>query len=146
MPDQIVVSESALGYLNATRPWVKFLAILGFIGIAFMILLAVIMIFGFAVIPARPGAPGFAFGAGFGFLYLLFAALYFMPCLFLYRYGKAIAAIPTMGQGALEEALKSQKSFWKFMGMVAAIVVSIEVILILIVFLIGLVAGFAHHA
>jgi dolichol kinase len=77
-----------------------------------------------------------------GILYLLFAALYFMPCLFLYRYSKAIAAIPGTGVGALEEALKNQKSFWKFMGVVAAILVSIEVLVLVIAILVGLAA---HH-
>ncbi|HEV7164170.1 MAG TPA: hypothetical protein VGO35_02125 [Gammaproteobacteria bacterium] len=139
MAEQVVVSENALGYLNATRPWVKFLAILGFIGIAFMVLFGLLMIFGFSLLPTQPGAP--AFGAVFGVFYFLFAAIYFMPCLFLYRYSRAIAAIPASGQGALEEALKSQKSFWKFMGIVALIIVSIEVLVIVI----GVLIAVARH-
>lgn len=140
MADQVVVSENALGYLNATRPWVKFLAILGFIGIALMVLFGLLMMFGFSLLPTQPGAPA-AFGALMAVFYLLFAAIYFMPCLFLYRYSRAIAAIPGTGQGALEEALKSQKSFWKFMGIVALIIVSIE----LLVVVIGVLVAVARH-
>ena len=139
MADQVVVSENALGYLNATRPWVKFLAILGFIGIAFMVLFGLLMIFGFSLLPTQSGAP--AFGAVFGVFYFLFAILYFMPCLFLYRYSKAIAAIPGTGPGALEEALKNQKSFWKFMGVLALILLSIE----LLVVVIGVLVAVARH-
>lgn len=139
MADQVVVSERALGYLDATRPWVKFLAILGFIGIAFMFIAALFVMFGSRLIPTQPG--GQAFGAFMAFLYILFAALYFMPCLFLYRYSRAIAAIPGSGQSALEDALKNQKSFWKFMGIVALVILSIEVIAIVI----GILAAVMIH-
>src|ERR1700733_6677200 len=115
MSDQIVLSENALGYLHATRPWVKFLAIVGFVFVGLMVLLALIMTFAFSVLPKQPGTPQ-VFGPVFGILYLLFALLYVMPCLFMYRYAKAIAAIPGTGASALEEALKNQKSVWKFMG------------------------------
>ncbi len=139
MADQVVVSESALGYLNATRPWVKFLAILGFIAIAIMLLCGLLMMFGASVIPGQAGMRGF--GTLMAVFYILFAVLYFMPCLFLYRYSKAIAAIAGTGQGAFEEALKSQKSFWKFTGILMLIVISIEVIAIVI----GILAAVMIH-
>ncbi|HEY3645847.1 MAG TPA: hypothetical protein VGM16_10955 [Gammaproteobacteria bacterium] len=144
MSEQLVVSEVALSHLNATRPWVKFLSILGFIGVALMALFSVALIFGIWAFPTRPGMqqPSGAFGMGLGILYLLFALIYLIPCLFLYRYGAAISAIPTAGQGALEDALKNQKSFWKFMGIVALVIVGFEVLLLAIILLIALAA---HH-
>ncbi len=144
MSDQIIVSENALASLNATRPWVKFLAILGFIGIGLMILLGLIMTFAFSIIPTKPGMP--QFGPAIGIIYLIFAGIYLMPCLFLYRYSKAIAAIPLTGQSALEEALKNQKSFWKFMGVVALVIVSVEVVLIGLGVIVALIAmAIGHH-
>jgi len=147
MADQIVVSEQALGYLNETRPWVKFLAILGFVGIAFMVLASFFFMFGMSAMPARPGTQPLpaAFGALFGFFYLLFAALYFMPCLFLYRYSKAIAAIPGSGQAALEDALKNQKSVWKFWGILMAVMVCIYAFFLLIGVIVAAVGLAAHH-
>ena len=130
MADQIVVSETALGYLNQTRPWVKFLAILGFIVLGIIVLCGLAMMSGSVM-----NAPGF--GAAFGILYLVLALLYYMPCLFLYRYSKAISTIPSTGQAGLEEALKQQKSFWKFMGILTAVVLCIEVVVILITIFAG---------
>jgi len=143
MSDQIVVSENALASLNATRPWVKFLAIMGFIGIGLMVLAGLVMTFAFSMIPTKPGMP--QFGPAIGIIYLIFAGIYLMPTLFLYRYSKAIAAIPSAGQGALEEALKNQKSFWKFMGIVVLIIVCLELLVLVIALLAGLAVGFMHH-
>ena len=133
MADQIVVSENALGYLNATRPWVKFLAIVGFVFIGLMILVGWIMTCSFSAAPKEPGMADL--GTVFGVVYIVMAVIYLMPCLFMYRYAKAIAAIPSAGQSALEEALKNQKSFWKFMGILMAI--------LLCVYVIGIVAAVA---
>ena len=127
MADQIVVSESALGYLNATRPWVKFLAIVGFVFIGLMILVGLVMTLAMSAASKEAGGLG-AFGPIFGILYIGLAVIYLMPCLFMYRYAKAIAAIPSAGQSALEDALKNQKSFWKFMGVLMAIMLCLYVI------------------
>ena len=143
MADQIVVSESALGYLNATRPWVKFLAIVGFVFIGLMVIVGLIMTFAFSALPAQPGTPAL-FGPIFGVLYILMAFLYVMPCLFMYRYAKAIAAIPGTGQGALEEALKNQKSFWKFMGILMIVVLCLYALFIVLGVLLAVV-GLSHH-
>ena len=149
MADQIVVSDSALGYLQATRPWVKFLAILGFVGIAFLVLCGLLFMCVWPLFPTRPGAQPLsgAFGVGLGIFYLLFAALYLMPCLFLYRYSKAIDAIPGTGQAALEEALKQQKSFWKFMGILMLIILCLYALIFVGSIAFGVMAGMsaAHH-
>lgn len=139
MSDQLVVSESAMGYLNATRPWVKFLAILGFIGMAFMAIVGLFMVFGLSRIPMQPG--GQTMSPLFGLVYLVFIAFYFMPCLFLYRYGKSISAIPGTGQSAFEDALRHQKSFWKFIGIFTLVILSLEVLFMVI----GLLAVLAVH-
>lgn len=136
MSDQLVVSAAALESLNQTRPWVKFLAILGFIVIGLMVLGGIAMLGGSSLVPGGAGM-----GVVFALVYFLLALLYFMPCLFLYRYGKAIAAIPGQGQAALDAALKNQKSFWKFMGIVTLVVLSIEVLCIVI----AVVGGVAMH-
>ncbi len=141
MADQIVVSDSALGYLDATRPWVKFLAIVGFVFIGLMVLIGLIMTLAFSALPQQPGMPA-AVGPVFGIMYLIFAGLYLMPCLFMYRYAKAIAAIPGTGQAALEDALKNQKSFWKFMGILMLIMLCLYALFIVIGIL-AAVAGLA---
>jgi len=143
MADQIVVSENALGYLQATRPWVKFLAIVGFVFIGFMILVGLFMTFAFSSLPQQPGMSA-AFGPVFGILYIVMSIIYLMPCLFMYRYAKAIAAIPATGGSALEDALKNQKSFWKFMGILMLIILCLYALFIVIGILVAVMAA-GHH-
>ena len=142
--DQLVVSENALVYLNATRPWVKFLAIVGFVFTGLMILFGIIMTFAFSALPHQQGTPAIS-GPIFGILYLICAGLYVMPCLFMYRYATAIAAIPVVGQSALEDALRNQKSFWKFMGITMLVMLCLYAVFIVFGILIVVMAAASHH-
>lgn len=126
MSDQIVVSEGMLEALRATRPWVKFLSILGFILCALMALAGLAFVGG----AGSKAGPMAAFGPAIGVFYLLFVLLYFFPCLYLLRYANAIARIPADGQRAMEEALVKQKSFWKFVGILTAVVLVLELLFI----------------
>ncbi|HEX7965514.1 MAG TPA: hypothetical protein VF651_07330 [Gammaproteobacteria bacterium] len=143
MADQIVVSESALGYLNATRPWVKFLAIVGFVFTGLMIFFGLIATLAFSALPAQSGMPA-NFGRVFGLLYIVLAVIYLMPCLYLLRYAKAISLIPSVGQGALEDALKNQKAFWKFAGILMIVMLCLYVLIIFVGAAAGL-AGLGRH-
>lgn len=130
MAYDIVVSERALDSLKATRPWVKFLAIMGFIFTGLMILIGLIFGLVGAALPAESGISG-SFGRVLGIAYLVLAILYLMPCLYLIRYARAIQAIPGTGQAAFEDALKNQKSFWKFMGIMMVVVLCLYVLFII---------------
>lgn len=141
MAGDFQVSDHMLESLRATRPWVKFLAILGFIGCALMVLVALAMLGG---VSKMPGAMA-GFAPVMGVLYLLFALLYFFPCLYLYRYAGAISRIPESGAAAMEEALAKQKSFWKFVGMVAAIILALELIFIVFGVVLGTLFGMHAH-
>ncbi|HET7176808.1 MAG TPA: hypothetical protein VFK21_12495 [Gammaproteobacteria bacterium] len=141
MSDQIVVSEGMLDALRATRPWVKFLSILGFVLCAFMAL-AGLAFLGGAGAKAGPMA---AFGPAIGVFYLLFVLLYFFPCLYLLRYAGAIARIPAEGQRAMEEALVKQKSFWKFIGILTAVMLVLELLFIVGGVFLGVAFGLRGH-
>ena len=140
MADQIVVSQSMLDSLNATRPWAKFLAIVGFVMVALMVIVGLAMLGAGSALAGQSGLGGM-----FAVVYLLFAVLYFMPCLFLFRYAKAIAAIPASGQAAMENALGQQKSFWKFMGVLTLVLLCIYVIGIVAAIVIPVMMGAGHH-
>ena len=110
MAGEFQVSENMLDSLKATRPWVKFLAIVGFIGCALMTLVGLAFIGGASMMKGPMGG----FGPAMGVVYLLFVLLYIFPCLYMYRYASAIGRIPQAGGAAMEEALAKQKSFWKY--------------------------------
>ena len=130
MNEQVMVSETALQYLRSTRPWVMFLAVMGFIGTAFMVLASLMMFAGSAITPANARLPET--------FYFMFAALYLamslffclIPGILLIRYSSAIFRIPSTGQEALEDALARQATFWKYAGIftIAALVLDVFII------------------
>lgn len=142
MAGEITVSENMLDSLKATKTWVTFLSIVGFVFCALMVLGALAM---FAGVGAGQSGPMKMLGPGFGLLYLILVAIYFIPCLFLFRYGKAIGRIPAAGQPALEEALAKQKSFWKYMGILTIIAICLDVVLILGAVMFGMMAATGGH-
>lgn len=145
MSEQIVVSESMLESLQATRPWVKFLAILGFIFGGLMTVAGLMMSVAFTFVPAKAGFPHF-FGPVFGILYIVMAIFFYvLPCLYLLRYGSAITRIPTDGQAAMEEALKQQKTFWKYMGIFAIVVLVLYVFFFIGGITAAIIIGAMHH-
>ncbi len=124
----ITVTDRMLDVLRQTKPWVTFLSILAFVGTGLLALVALVMFSAGGILknlPHQPGVPPF-FGPGvvavFGVLYLVMAVfIYLLPCLILFRYGTAIGRIVTGdGQTAMEEALSKQKSFWKYIGILAS--------------------------
>ena len=59
------------------------------------------------------------------FVYLLIAALYFFPCLSLFRFStNAIEAANSKNSEHVTEALKNLKSNFKFVGIIAIIGIS----------------------
>ncbi len=107
--------------MSQTRPWVTFLAVLGFIGAVVMVLA------GFGVLLSAPaGMPG---GPLLGLIYVIPAVLYAVGANILYRYRSSIASLQAgYGVEALENALEHQKSFWRFTGLTTAVVFGIYVV------------------
>ena len=143
MDKQIMVSDEMLGALKSTRPWVMFLAILGFVFLAFMVLGSLLLIVVGNAMTHQANMPAF-FGPGIGFFELLMALLYFFPCLYLLRYGIVIGNIAGSGQEAMEEALKQQKSFWKFMGILMIVLLSLYVLIFIGAIAFGVMFGASH--
>ncbi|MBV1857617.1 MAG: hypothetical protein KUG77_04335 [Nannocystaceae bacterium] len=104
--------------MNQTRPWVTFLAVLGFVSAALMVFVGLAMVF------APPAAmPG---GSFIGLVYLIPAVLYGVGSNFLYRYRGSMRSLQAgYGVEALENALEHQKSFWRFTGITGAVVLGI---------------------
>ena len=123
------LTPRAQQYLDETRPWVRFIAILTFVMAGFMLLgglglLAFTMIGGLAASNQRGfGFPGSAIGSGIlALVYVVMAFVYIAPGVFLFRYASAITRLRTTASGqALEDALKHQKSFWRFVGILMVI-------------------------
>lgn len=102
MPEAGLVTAEVLRSMRETRPWVRFLAVMGFIGSGLAVL----------------GGLGMMTTVGWmGLIYLLMAALYFFPSLYLHRYAGSISALVANPMTVtLEDALRHQKSFWRLTG------------------------------
>jgi hypothetical protein len=136
-------------YLDQTRPWVRFMSIMifasaGLMALAGMAMLLVALLGGFrAVGDGGPGPLGSAAGfAGMALVYILLAFVYVAPGLYLFRYATAIKLLRANSTaGGLEDALKHQKSFWRFVGILSVVGLVIAVVVLALGILAGLLAA-----
>jgi hypothetical protein len=121
------VPRSVIDLLAQTRPWVKLLAVM------FIISLGLMVLFGLAAAAgALKAVPGGG-GALALFPIAIVIAIYVPPVLYMWRYVKGIRRLQDGGGiGALEEALGSQKSFWKYIGVLTLILICIYALFIVI--------------
>ena len=114
------VSPAIADKLSQTQPWLRFIAIMMFVGMGFMVLgglacgaMGVLMTTG--AIPAGAAGAGMLIGVGIG--YLLLAVLYLFPALHLLRSARAIRELAAQpSEQAAVDALEGQRRFWKFSG------------------------------
>lgn len=133
-----------LGSLRATRPWVKFIATVWSVGLVIMAIFGLAMITGIYDGFSSPGMPK-SFAKVFGVFYVVMALVYVMPVLYLYRYAQAIVGLrSSVEMTRFEEALKQQKSFWKYFGIYIIVVIVLYVLFISGIMIAGIHLA-AHH-
>ena len=111
-------NETAL-ILQQTRPWTLTIGVLMIVAAAFMVLGGV----GMLVVGATGGQVEMMAIAGF---YVLMAAIYVIPAMLLLKYSSRISDyVASPDPAKLNLALTSQKSFWKFCGVAALIMVGL---------------------
>jgi hypothetical protein len=132
------VTELTIDLLRRTRPWVLFLAVLSFVGCGLMAVMGVVMVAaGFLASGSPDPIPKVI-----GLVYLPFALLYVYPGIKLWKYGSSIGRLVASRTPAeLEAALAEQKSFWKYIGVVAAVVLVLYAVGIGVAILFGVVAA-----
>ncbi|MFT4062108.1 MAG: hypothetical protein QM642_07100 [Edaphocola sp.] len=130
------LDELSKAYLLETTRWSKFLAILGIISVGLMIFGGfIVMAFG-SFATAAAGMPGVGIGMGIGFLFVAFMYLYPIYCLFKFS-SLTKTGIHTNDMATLAEGLRFQKNMYKFIGIVAIVVLS----LYLLIFIFSGIAG-----
>ena len=140
---QPIITDSEIkSYLNETSKWAKFLAILGFIGIGFIVLAA---LFAGAFLGSDAGRMGMRNAefplspAVITLLYLLFAVIYFFPVYYLYNFAVKMKNSLLSGDSALmRESFKNLKSHYKYIGILTIVVISLYILgIIYIIFAAG---------
>lgn len=136
------VSPGILQALAATKPWVRFCSIIGFILTGLIVLGALGMLVAGGSILAAGGSEMMSFAgmpAIASILYLAFAFLYFFPSLKLWKYGTHIASLMSSNSAAdLELALDAQRSFWKFVGILLAVFIGLYALILILVVVLAL--------
>ena len=120
----MVVNERAVELLRLTRPWVLLLSVLLFLGCGLMLLAGIGMAVVSLLLPGTPSAMGLV-----ALIYVPLAGVYVYPAIKLWSYGSSIAAlVSNRTMTDLERALEQQKSFWKYCGISAVVMIGVYIL------------------
>ena len=120
-------------HLNEARKWSMFMAILGFIGLGFLVLAAIFMgaIFSFIGDESIPAG----LGVGITAFYLVLGVAYFFPVYYLLKFSqKAKLAVEQNNSSFLVESIANLKSHYKYIGIMSiAMMVLYPVLMVILV-------------
>lgn len=133
------ISERTAQIMHQTKGWTTFLAVLGFLGLSFMVL------FGIGMFVMTLVSGNWAL-LGMGALYVLMAALYVYPALKLWGYSKAVGELLISRRVSdLEAALDQQRLFWRFFGIMTIVMIVLYAVGFLITMATGMFLGSIAH-
>lgn len=129
------LTHFSIEYLKSTAPWLKFLSILGFI---FSALLLFVAFFSLGAAGITKEVSGTVSNSVVSFiLYLVIAIITFFASKYLFNYAGKIKAFTTTNDSVmLEAAFLMQKKFWKLIGIIFIIYLSL-LLIALIAFALG---------
>jgi hypothetical protein len=129
---KIEIEQETLNYLNTTRKWTMFFAIIGFIFLGLMIIIGIAagtFLSAFKSGAANTGIPEILI---FIILFAL-AVMYFFPILFLFRFSKHTAnAVHSLNKEELRKAFKNLKSYFVYLGIMVIIGLSLYVVALIV--------------
>ena len=122
---ELVISETSETYLAEIKKWANFLAIMGFVGVGFMVLAAIFITVVFSIIPDEQNM--FPFPASLlGVIYLIMAVVYFFPARYLYMFStKMKYALLNKDNDFLETSFGYLKSHYKFIGILVIVMLTL---------------------
>lgn len=140
-----VIDELSQAYLIETSKWGKFLAIVGYIGMGFLVLVGLGMFFGMSILKEVADMP---FNPGiFGIIYLIIAVVYYFPVTYLYRYSRTLReGIETGNAQKITTGFKNLKSLFKFTGIITIVFLAINILMLLFAIPAAIIAGIATSA
>jgi len=145
----VELTVKMLQYLNEASPWLRFVGILGYITAGFTIFGGIAGMLSFVAVGSMVDLPSGiapAFGALFFIIYLPTGVLTLFLANFIFKFGQKIRYYKlTNSIEELEEALKNNKSLWKFIGILCIVslaLIPVMLILTLIVGVVGVLGAF----
>jgi hypothetical protein len=129
---KIEIEHETLRHLNSIRKWTMFLAIFGFIILGLYIVIGVIAGTFFAAFSSGVSNHGISESLIF-VLFFVFAAVFFTPLFFLFRFSKFTArAIHTSDKHLLNKAVKNLKSHFIYIGVLVIICILFYIVILVV--------------
>lgn len=123
------LTSVAVNFMKQGAKWAAFLGVLGFIVTGIILLVGVFMIISGLSMRGYGAEYFFLIGVG----YMIFGALNFFPAFFLYKYAiKAKRALNQTDNFQLEDAIRNLKLTFKFMGILAIIILGIYAVIFIV--------------
>lgn len=125
-----VINDEVRDYLIETSKWGKFLAIMGYIGMGFLILFGLFFLIGFSFINDIANTP---FPARlFGLVYIIISAAYYFPSTYLYKFSTHTKqGLLSNNHQSITSGFENLKSLSKFMGIFTIVTLSIYVLVMI---------------
>ena len=128
----LLLNETAIQHLNATRKWTLFFAVLGFIMIGLMGLGFIGMLIASAIVPEA------GLMAGIAVFYAIFMAIYFFPVFYLFKFSdEAKKAIAVRDQTAIEKSFAYLHKHFKITGIITIVILSLYILLLILIVSMG---------
>jgi uncharacterized membrane protein YjgN (DUF898 family) len=137
---ELQLDQPSTAFLGEAAKWAKFLAILGFILCAFMVIAALFAgsMMSSMMSSAGGGMDSMIGGGFFTVLYLVGAALYFFPCLYLFKFASQMQdALRNHEQAKLQGSFKNLKSLFRFVGILTIIILAFYILLVIGIMVVG---------
>ena len=131
----LVISKTSKKHLITASKWAKFLCILGYIAVTFMVLTGCAIAVAGSFINQmfnnfNPNNISINFSY-FGIIYLLIALLYFLPIYYLHQFSNKLKkALLNNNDEILEKAFEYLKSHYKFIGIFIIVMLTIYVLIL----------------
>lgn len=122
------ITSSMLNAMQGTKPWVLLIGIVLMISAVFT-LLGTVGIMGMSVVGVGGAGPGMGAMLGIGIVYAVMGVVYILLAVYLFKYSSAIGRLLQSASVVdMEDALHSQRKFWKFSGILTAVMLVLMVL------------------
>ncbi|KGO95165.1 DUF5362 family protein [Flavobacterium subsaxonicum] len=131
---ELQLTPQAQAFLKETAKWATFLAIVGFLCVAFGIMLGIFYVAMASTIFAGPGMPTQMqyVGPALGAVFIIGSLITIFPIIYLLQFAsKTKAALSENNTEKLTGALSSLKSHYKFVGIFTIIVIALYIFAII---------------
>lgn len=136
---ELNLPPTILGFLKETSTWTYFLSIIGFIGIALLVLVGIFFSVAMGNMPGGNPYEGLGVDMSyFGIVYIVLGLIYFFPVLYLFKFSKKMkSALSSNNNDELSSAFGNLKSHYKFAGIFTIVIISLYVLILVIAMIAG---------